>query len=66
MFSSLGSRNQRFIPLVEVKLDSNDLAEKIRKQCAQKRVMDFVRIVTANSIMLGTRVRVYILKVKKL
>ena len=37
IFTSLGSRNQRFIPLVEVKLDSRELAVKIRKQYAQKK-----------------------------
>jgi ribosomal 50S subunit-associated protein YjgA (DUF615 family) len=66
VFSSLGNRNQRFIPLVEVKLNSIDLAEKIRKQCAQKREMDFGRIFNANSVRLGTRVKVYILKVRTL
>jgi hypothetical protein len=34
LFALLGSRNQIFIPLVEVKLDSRDLAMKIRKQFA--------------------------------
>ncbi len=63
VFASLGSRNQRFIPLVEVKLDSRDLAMKIRKQFAQKKKeTDFGRVFIANSVTLGTRVRVDILK----
>ena len=63
VFASLGSRNQRFIPLVEVKMDSRDLAIKIRKQFAvKKRDNDFGRIFIANSVTLGTRVRVDILK----
>jgi hypothetical protein len=63
IFSSLGSRNQRFIPLIEVKLDSRELAMKIRRQFAQKkREVDFGRVFIANSVTLGTRVRVDILK----
>ena len=32
VFCSLGSRNSRVIPLVEVKLDSRELALRIRKE----------------------------------
>ena len=63
LFASLASKNQRFIPLVEVKLDNRDLAVKIRKQfSAKKREIDFGKIFIANSVTLGTRVRVDILK----
>ena len=59
----MASKNQRFIPLVEVKLDNRDLAVKIRKQfSAKKREIDFGKIFIANSVTLGTRVRVDILK----
>ena len=63
VFTSLGSRNQRVIPLVEVKMDNRELAFKIRKQFAvMKRESDFGRVFIANSVTLGTRVRVDILK----
>ena len=63
IFASLGSRNQRVIPLVEVRLDSRELALKIRKQFAtKKREIDFGRVFIANSVTLGTRVRVDILR----
>ena len=32
IFSSLGNRNSKIIPLVEVKMDSRDLAMKIRRE----------------------------------
>jgi hypothetical protein len=65
IFCSLGNRNKRDIPLVEVKLDSRDLALKIRKEFSKKKKSenDFGRIFIANSVTLATRVRVDILKV---
>ncbi len=64
VFSSLESRNSRILPLVEVKLDSKELAMKIRKEfSAKKRAdQDLGRIFIANSVTLATRVRVDILK----
>jgi hypothetical protein len=63
LFASMGSRNQKYIPLVEVRLDSRELATKIRKQfAAKKREIDFGRVFVANSVTLGTRIRVDILK----
>jgi hypothetical protein len=65
IFCSLGNRNTKVIPLVEVKLDSRDLALKICKEFSKKKKSDndFGRIFIANSITLATRVRVDILKV---
>jgi hypothetical protein len=41
----MGSRNQRFIPLVEVRLDCRELAMKIWKQLAVKKwEIDFRRV----------------------
>ena len=37
LFASMGSRNQKYISLVEVELDSRELAMKIRKQFAAKK-----------------------------
>jgi hypothetical protein len=64
VFCSLGSRNSRFIPQVEVKLYSRQLALKIRKELSsmKKTEHDFGRIFIANSVTLATRVRVDILK----
>ena len=63
-FTSLGSRNTRIIPVVEVKMDSRDLAVKIRKGFWEKKKSghDFGRIFVANSVTLATRVRIDILK----
>ncbi len=63
-FTSLGSRNTRIIPVVEVKMDSRELAMKIRKGYGEKKKagQDFGRIFIANSVTLATRVRVNILK----
>ena len=64
VFSSLGSRNSRVIPLVEVKLDSRELAVKVRKDFSNKKKSekDFGKIFIANSVTLATRVRIDILK----
>ena len=52
------------IPLAEVRMDSVDLALRIRKQFAVKKRggADFGKVYLANSVTLGTRVRVDILK----
>jgi hypothetical protein len=57
-----GSAN---IPLAEVRMDSVELAVKIRKQFAAKKKSgtDFGRVYLANSVTLGTRVRIEIMKV---
>jgi hypothetical protein len=65
IFWSLGNRNTRVIPLVEVKLDNRDLALKIHKEFSKKKKSenDFNIIFIANSVTLATRVRVDILQV---
>ena len=52
------------IPLAEVRMDSGDLASRLRKQFAIKKRggHDFGRAYLANSVTLGTRVRIEILK----
>ena len=57
-----GSAN---IPLAEVRMDSVELAVKIRKQFAAKKKSghDFGRVYLANSVTLGTRVRIEIMRV---
>ena len=63
VFTSQGSRNKNYIPLVEVRMSSKEMAMKIRKQfTAKKRENDFGRAFIANSVTLGTRVRIDILK----
>jgi hypothetical protein len=64
IFTSLGSRNTATIPLVEVKMDSRELAKKIRKEFSAKGKggHNFGRVFVANSVTLATRVRVDILK----
>jgi hypothetical protein len=56
-----GSNN---IPLAEVRMNSSELAPRIRKQFAAKKEAghDFGRVYLANSVTLGTRVRIDILK----
>ena len=64
VFTTQGSKNAREIPLVEVKLDNRELALKIRKDFAAKKKagQDFGKIYIANSVTLGTRVRVDIMR----
>jgi hypothetical protein len=64
IFTLLGSRNAMTIPLVEVKMDSKELATKIRKEFSTKGKggFNFGRVFVANSVTLATRVRVDILK----
>ena len=53
-----------FIPLAEVRMDDVELAGRLRKQFATKKKAgtDFGRTYIANSVTLGTRVRIEILK----
>ncbi len=64
IFSSLGVRNLRIIPLVEVRLDSREMAMKIQKEFSGKKrsEQDFGKIFIANSVMLAMQLRVDILK----
>ena len=64
VFVSLGHKNSQDIPLAEVKLDSAELALKIRKQFAEKKKagQDFGKTFITNSVTLATRVRVDIMR----
>jgi hypothetical protein len=64
IYMNQGKNNGRYIPLVEVKLNSVKNATLIRKTIAEKkkRGTDFGRLFIANSINLATRVRVDVLK----
>jgi hypothetical protein len=59
-----GQRNEREIPMAEVKMESRGLAYGIRKKFAEKKRAgeDFGKVFIANSVSLGTRVRIDILK----
>ena len=59
-----GWKGANNIPLAEVRMDSVDLASRLRKQFAEKKKagQDFGRVWLANSVTLGTRVRIEILK----
>ena len=67
LYASQG-RNNDTLPMVEVKLDSTEFAVEIRKAFAEKRKKDgklsgcLERIFLSNSINIGTRVRIEILK----
>ena len=64
VFVNQGRTNGKIIPLVEVKLDSVENANSIRKAFAEKKKSgaDLGRLFIANSVNLATRVRVDILK----
>ena len=66
LYASQG-RNNETLPMVEVKLDSVEYAVDIRKAFAEKRKKEKLsgcleRIFLSNSINIGTRVRIEILK----
>ena len=52
-----GWNGKNNIPLAEVRMDSGDLALKLRKQFAAKKNadQDFGRVYLANSVTMGTR-----------
>ena len=58
-----GWKGDHNIPLAEVRMDGVELAGRIRKLFAEKKAgTDFGRVYMANSVTLGTRVRIEILK----
>jgi hypothetical protein len=67
LYASQG-RNNDTLPMLEVKLDSTEFAVEIRKAFAEKRKKDrklsgcLERVFLSNSINIGTRVRIEILK----
>jgi hypothetical protein len=67
MYASQGKINDQQLPMVEVKLDKVEYAVEIRKAFADKRKKDSLtgcleKIFISNSINVGTRVRIEILK----
>jgi hypothetical protein len=64
LFINQGKNNGRDIPMVEIKLESAEIASEIRKMYAEKRKAgkDFGRLFVANCVGLATRVRVDIMK----
>jgi hypothetical protein len=59
-----GRKNAREIPMAEVRLESKELAHRIRRKFAERKRAgeDMGRLFVANSVTLGTRVRIDILK----
>ena len=64
VFANQGRNKSRDIPLFEIKMDSKEIALKIRKQFAAKKKSgtDFGRLYIANSVSIATRIRIDILK----
>jgi hypothetical protein len=65
-FINQGKNNGKDIPMVEVKMESVEVATSVRKAFAEKRKEDdgkaLGRLYVANSVSLSTRVRIEILK----
>jgi hypothetical protein len=59
-----GRRGEREIPMAEVRMESKEVAHGIRRKFAEKKRAgeDFGKIFIANSVSLGTRIRIDILK----
>jgi hypothetical protein len=67
LYASQGRNNDHMLPMVEVKIDKAEYATEIRKAFAEKRKKEKMtgcleKIFIANSINVGTRVRIEILK----
>jgi len=67
LYASQGRNNDHMLPMVEVKIDKVEYATEIRKAFAEKRKKEKMtgcleKIFIANSINVGTRVRIEILK----
>ena len=67
LYASQGRSNDHMLPMVEVKLDKVEFAVEIRKAFAERRKKEKLsgileKIFISNSINIGTRVRVEILK----
>jgi hypothetical protein len=59
-----GWKGKNIIPLVEVRMENAEVAQKIRKQFAAKKKagQNFGKVYLSNSVTLGTRVRIEIMK----
>jgi hypothetical protein len=64
IWANQGRRNEKEIPMAEVKMESKEIARKIRLGFAERKRSgeDFGRLFIANSVGLGTRVRIDIMK----
>ena len=64
LFINHGKRNGRFVPMVEVRLDSRENAIALRRSFVDKKKSghNFGKLHLANSVSLGTRVRCDILR----
>ena len=64
IWANQGRRNEREIPMAEVKMESKEVARRIRLKFAEKKRAgeDFGKLFIANSVSLGTRVRIDIMK----
>ena len=67
LYASQGRNNDHMLPMVEVKLDKVEFAAEIRKAFAERRKKEKLtglleKIFISNSINVGTRVRIEILK----
>ena len=64
VFANQGNNKSRDIPIAEVKMDSKELALRIRKQFAAKKKLgvNLGKAFVTNSVSLATRVRVDILR----
>ena len=64
VWANQGRRNEKEIPMAEVKMESREVARRIRLGFAEKKRAggDFGKLFIANSVSLGTRVRIDILK----
>jgi hypothetical protein len=64
IWANQGRRNEREIPMAEVKMESREVARRIRLKFAERKRSgeDFGKVFIANSVSLGTRVRIDIMK----
>ena len=64
IWANQGRRNEKEIPIAEIKMESKEVARRIRLKFAEKKRSgeDFGKLFVANSVSLGTRVRIDIMK----
>jgi hypothetical protein len=64
IWANQGRKGDREIPMAEVKMESKEIARKIRLRFAERKRAreDFGKLFVANSVSLGTRVRIDIMK----
>ena len=64
IWANQGRKGDREIPMAEVKMETKEIARKIRLRFAERKRAgeDFGKLFVANSVSLGTRVRIDIMK----